>query len=389
MSALATRSELEKLARTLDVELAEVSFLEDLPADQLRGFRASIYELIFSDDRELFALIAAWIRRLPPAAAARVAQRTGPLITARVATETPAGWASEVAARLPVPFIADACLYLDPRRTQDLLRRFPTELVVALARELADREDYMTISRFVEFFPDAAVAAVIEGVEDERVLLQVAFYMGAKNRVDHLFRLLSPGRIERLMVSVEDESPELLPQLLSLLIHTGYRLKRELGDLAAAQDPSVLTGYIRATHDQRLWGDMLPVVASMSDGAREKVVNLPVLREEAIQAGILEAADAHRLWGLVLPLIARMDDDNQAAVARIMAARPEGTIARAAEAALMGEQWEPLLDLVRRMPEERQAELMAVLAELGAVDPDLRDRVSGSARAAGFAAAAG
>jgi hypothetical protein len=187
-----------------------------------------------------------------------------------------------------------------------------------------------------------------------------------------------------MILRVEAEAAELLPAFLSLLIHVSYGLKRELGDLAAAQDEAVLTGYVRAAHEQGLWIDVLPVVAAMSEASRHRVVNLPILREPDVQESIVRTADEQRLWGLVLPLVELMDDGNREAVATILACKTRGALESAADAALMGERWEPLLDLVRRMPAARQEEFAAIVQGFGAVDPELVSRIASRAEALGF-----
>jgi hypothetical protein len=283
-------------------------------------------------------------------------------------------------------FAADVCVDLDPRRTRDLVANLPTAWAIDVALELARRGDFVTMSRFVDFVSDEAVRGVVEAIEDEAALLRVAFYMGSKNRMDHFFGMLPSKRLEALIVRVEDEPDELLPALLSLLIHVSYGLKRELGDIAAAQDESVLTGYVRATQRQDLWSDILPVVAAMSEPSRRKVVNLPILKEPAVQERVVAAADHHTLWGVVLPLVELMTPDTRAVVAGIVAAKDHATLEGAGEAALMGEQWDSLLDLAALMPQTKQDELAVIVSAFGEVDPDLLKRVAAAAGQRGFGA---
>jgi hypothetical protein len=312
---------------------------------------------------------------MPSGIAARMALRVGPLVTARTAAALVSRQAVEVAQRLPTPAAADIAAYLDPRRAHELLGHLPTQRIVDIALELLARRDFITMSRFVEYLPDDAIRAVVETTEDEGALLRVAFYMGSKNRLDHLFRMLTPQRLERMIVRVQEESEELLPAFLSLLIHVSYALKRELGDFAAQQDDAVLDGYIRATQEHGLWADMLPVVAAMSPQARRRVVNLAVLRDPIVQESIVDTADERRLWGLVLPMVELMDDANREAVASILARKDTAALEAAADAALMGEYWPALLDLVRRMPERQQVDFAAIVRRYGDVDPELVERV--------------
>jgi hypothetical protein len=386
VSQLAIQSELDKLGRTLGVETDTLGFLDHVPAEQLRAMRVAIYELLYREDRMLFGRLAAVGARLPVAVMLKVAERFGPLVTAKVATEMPSGRGAEIARRMSTRFAADVCVDLDPRRTRDLIAHLPTSWMVDVALELARRGDFVTMSRFVDFVSDEAIRGMVEAIDDEGNLLRVAFYMGAKNRMDHFFRMLPSSRLEALILRVEEEPDELLPALLSLLIHVSYDLKRELGDIAAAQDESVLTGYVQATERQDLWPDILPVVAAMSAPCRRKVVNLPILGEQEVQGSIVRAADDHGLWGVLLPLVEMMNAATRTTMASIMAAKDHATLQRAGDAALMGEQWETLLDLTALMPQAKQDELAAIVRSFGEVDPGLLRRVAQGASQRGFGA---
>ena len=386
MSQLAIQSELDKLGLTLDVDTEALGFLDHVAAEQLRTLRVAIYEVLYQEDRVLFARMAAVAKRLPVAVTLQIAERLGPLLTARVASEIPSGRGVEIARKMSTTFAADVCVDLDPRRTRDLIVHLPTGWLVEVALELARRGDFVTMSRFVDFVSDRAVQGVVEAMDDETDLLRVAFYMGAKNRMDHFFRMLPPKRLEALILRVEDDPDELLPALLSLLIHVSYGLKRELGNIAAAQDESVLTGYVRATQRLDLWPDILPVVAAMSEPFRGKVVNLPILSEPTVQESVVGAADDHGLWGVLLLLVELMNDATRAALAGIVAGRDDATLQGAGEAALMGEHWDGLLDLVALMPQRKQDELVAIVCAFGEVDPDLLRRVAAGAGQRGFGA---
>ncbi len=386
MIRIATRSELLKLSDTLALELDELAFLEALPPEELRALRAAIYEQMLAEDRIVFRRLARVVGRLPVTALTRMTLRVGPLIAARIAAELPTRIGAEVAERLPPEFLADVCRYVDPRRTRDLFHAVPDEKAVAVALVMVERGDHMTLSRFADFLTDGAIKNFVDHVPDERDLLRVAFFIGSKNLIDHIFALIPEERVRRLVRSIGEPTDELLAELLSLLIHVNYRHKRALGDLVAAQDEALLAAYVRAAHEQDLWGEMMPVVAAMSPDAREKAVNLSILREPAVQERIIAAADERRLWGILLPMIELMDDDNRVAVAGVIAKRPFATLENAADAALMGEAWNTLLDLVGRMPAAKQEEFAGIARRLGEVDADLLGRIAERAAAAGVGA---
>ena len=377
MSRLGTLSEIEKLSATLGLGADELAFLSAISPDELRSFRVSIYERLFAIDAPLFERLAALVLRLPAPVAARLAERSfGPLIAARLAAELPAGDAAAIASRVSVEFFADTAAHLDPRRTRDLIARLEPERIAALAHELVRRREYMTISRFIEFVSDEQARAAIDAIEDEADLLRITFYMGSKNRMDHLFRTLAPERIGRMVARVEQDSGTLLPAFLAVLIHVSYELKGSLAEILAAQPPEVLTGYIRATQDGELWRDVLPVVATMPPAAQHAVVNLPILGEEAVQRAIIETADAAGLWALLLPLLREMGDANRHAVAAIVAEMGADTFARAIDGALLGERWDVLVDLAARMPAADRAQLIELIERtIGPYDGELLARI--------------
>ncbi len=384
MSRLGTQSEIDKLGATLALETEQLAFLSEIAPDELRNLRIAIYERMFDQDSVLFERLATLGSRLPAAATARIAERAfGPLISARVVAEMAPEPALAIARRVSVAFFADTAPYLDPRRLRDMIVQLPIELAVSIARELVARGEFMTISRFVDFVSDEQTEAVVAAIDDEAAILRVAFYMGSKNRMDHLFRTLPDQRIARLVERVQERPADLLEPFLSVLIHVSYGLRREVGDVIAGLPEPVLDGYIRAVHNQGLWADVLPVVGGLSPAATRTIVNLPVLSEPDVQRSVVEVADAKLMWGTMLPLVALMDETNRDAVAAIVATLDVGALERASDAALMGEYWDTLLALVARMPAVKHEQLAAIVGKLAPVDPELVERIERRAQELG------
>jgi hypothetical protein len=226
---------------------------------------------------------------------------------------------------------------------------------------------------------------VLEHIENDEMLLRISFFVESPDRLDHVVRLMPAERLRQAILLAVDESRDLLTEVMSLIIHVSYALKRDLGDLAAAQDESVLDRVVEAAHAQRLWTDLLPVISVVSPAAQRKVVNLPVLRDDPrVLEAILDAAHQGALWGEVLPLIRHMDEPMRAAVPGIAADLPPAALAGAADAALLGEYWDVLLDIARRIPEPRQREWAAIVARYGEVDPELLARLRHRATDLGF-----
>lgn len=385
MTRLASRAEVHKLSRTLGATDGALAFLERLPPETLRELRLGTYEALFSLDEKLTQRITQLLRYLPVFLVAWIARLAGPLLTARIAGEMPARRAARMAQRLPPTFVADVCLHLDPRCAHDLILALPTPSILGFAKELLRREDWITTGRFVDFLSDDAIRAVLEHIRDDEILLRVSFYLESRNRLDHVVRLLPPERLRAAILLAVDSSRDILTEVLSLIIHVSYALKRELGDLAAAQDEGVLNRVVQATQQQGLWADLLPTISVLSIEAQRKVVNLPVLREDPnVLHGILDAACTQRLWCDLLPLIPYMGEPMRAAVARLAAELPHDALVGAADAALLGEHWEPLLDIARRIPPARQREWANILRRYGEVDAELLARIERRAQALGF-----
>ena len=385
MTRLAARAEVLKLCRTLGADPEALCFLERLPAEQVRELRRAVYDRFFLFDRKLFDRVTRAFRRLPFWLGAWMARLAGPLLTARVAGDLPARQAARMAQRLPPAFVADVCLYLDPRCAHDLIHALPTAAILPIALELLQRRDWITTGRFVDFLPDEAIRAVLEHIENDEMLLRISFFVESPNRLDHVVHLMPAERLRQAILLAVDESRDLLTEVMSLIIHVSYALKRELGDLAAAQDESVLDRVVEAAHAQQLWTDLLPAISVLSETAQHKVVNLPILREDpAVLCSILDAAHRGALWGDVLPLVRYMDEPMRMAVARFAGNLPVDALEGAADAALLGEHWEALLDIARRIPEPRQRVWAAIVKRYGEVDTDLLARIARRAGELGF-----
>ena len=386
MSRLAAAAEIDKLAHALGLRAGELAFLREIPAEELRAFRTAVYEHLFELDEILFRRLASLARRLPTWLVAFLGRWVfGPVVTARIAGEFSAQRGVAIARKLPTSFLADVCVHVDPRCARDLVRLFPLDRILEVALELVARRDYLTMGRLVDYLTDDAVHAVDEALADEEVLLRIGYYVESRNRLDHLVRLMPRDRVRRAILLVLDESKNVLPETASLLLSVSYGLKRELGDLAAQQDESVLDRVVLFAHEEKLFHEILPAFAVVSESSQRKIVNLPILRREpAVVASVLEAADAHDLWSVALPLVHLMQDDMRQVVAGIAAKLPRVAMERAAAAALTGEQWEALLDVIARMPAAKQREFADIVTGYADVDPELVVRIRGRAGAFGF-----
>ncbi len=194
----AVQAEIFKLARLLQVESRRLSYLEQVPLDDLRVLREQVTKTMFEAHEGGLRRLAATSRLLPTALVANLAQNTfGPLLAARVAGLLEPERAEELAGRLPTKFVADIAIELDPRRASTVIARIPPRRIFEITRELARRREYVTMGRFVGHLSDEGLGAALEALSDDD-LVQTLVVMEEPLDLDRLTRLTSRDRVERL-----------------------------------------------------------------------------------------------------------------------------------------------------------------------------------------------
>lgn len=318
MTSLAHQAETLKLARLLHVAPEQLPFLAKLDADEIRGLRQRATASLFDGDRHLFHRVAAATRLLPGPIAALIAEKAlGPLLCARVAGLLPPDRAVDIAKRLHTPFLADVCLELDPRHVCELIAAMPVQRIVEVAHELARRREYITMARFVDVLPEAAMRATLDALQDDEALLRIGFFVEDPARLSSVIQMLSEHRLSNMIrVSVEGAA-ELWAEALALINAIAAPQRRLMARLAAALDEPVIERMIGLTHEAALWPSLLPVVAEMDDDARERLARVRALNDDAVLTSMLLAADAADLWDPLLPLVARMDAATQQRAAKV------------------------------------------------------------------------
>lgn len=303
MSKLAREAERLKLARLLEREPADLAFVNRLPAPAITALRRSILASLYESHDALFERMARAGRLLPMALMAKVAEKAiGPWLCARVAGHMPVDRAVEMATRLPVAFLADTCLEIDPRRVRPLLQRIPLRVMRSVAAELVHRRDFITLGRFVDDLADEAAEAVMADISDEGILLEIAFFAEDRQHLAHVVRRLSDERKSAAIRAAQEQG--LWSRAIALMNYVDDELCMSLGDLAAAEDDALLTGMLEAIDGERLWADALPVVARMSAAARRRILALPVIDSSDMLRSALETARDLDLWGEIETVVA-------------------------------------------------------------------------------------
>jgi hypothetical protein len=310
---LESRVEILKLARLLHREPERLSYLEDVPADDIRRLRERATDRLFDADGQALQRVAAASRLLPAPVAASIGQRAfGPLLCARMAGRLDPGRGVELASRLPAEFLADVAVELDPRRAAEVIVRIPTAQIVEVAAVLAQRKEYVAMGRFVGHLSDEAIAGALEVIDDAS-LLQIVFVLEGKQRLNHVAGLLPEARLRGLVRAAAKE--KLWPEALDLLSHLNERRRGRFADVAAEQSDAVLGGLVVAAQEHDLWDLVLPVTRVMSEQSRRRFAALPAIHDPEVLASLVRTTAEHGLWSELLPLVELLPEDGRRAVA--------------------------------------------------------------------------
>ncbi len=228
--ALAVRSEILKLARLLERDPESLSYLEQVPADDIRALRELATERLYDAGGGAISRLALASKLIPPGLIATLATRTfGPVLSARVAGELDPSRAVDVARKLPAPFLADIAIELDPRRAGAVIGSIPAELAGEVARELTRRGEHVTMGRFVGHIAPDALRSSLEAMTGSD-LLAVAFVLEDKSTLDGLIDELGPERLDEVLAAADDEGlwPEALELFAGLSPDTQERIAARL-----------------------------------------------------------------------------------------------------------------------------------------------------------------
>lgn len=306
MSALESRAEILKLARLLERDPESLHYLAQVSTDGLRRLRAQATDVLFAANHGAFARLAAASRLLPVAVVATIGERAfGAELSARIAGQLDPGRAVEMAARLPVGFLAEVAVHLDPRRAGNLLSQIPPSRVAEITNELADRREYVTMGRLVGHLPSESLAAAVR-VLDDGALLRSGFLIEDKDKLQGLVSLLAPARLDRIVDAAARE--DLWPEALDLLSHLTPQQQADFAERTSKLEGYVTESLVSAAHEHDLWVALLPLVADLPTDAQtrmaEAVGKLGLGRAERVKiAGYVRSAG---LQGRVVPLSAAL-----------------------------------------------------------------------------------
>ena len=309
MSAIARRGELVKLGRLLGVDPDAMSYVGALDAAGVRAVREALSARLFDDAKPMLQRVARGSKVLPNGTTARIAERAfGAMLCARIASLLAPDHALDLAIRMSDPFLADVSAQIDPRGASPVIGGIPADRIVAVAKILVARRDYVTMARFVDFLAPATIAAVIAAIPDELDLLHIGAYVESPAKLAELIGQLPTPRLGAMLASLQGGDGDLWREALAVAELLDDRWKRPLGDIAAELDPAVLVALVAAAEKFAVWDAALPLVLAMSEVSQRHFLALPIVRERTVLSAVLAAADGLDRWADVIAF-ARMSPE--------------------------------------------------------------------------------
>ncbi|MDT4918942.1 MAG: hypothetical protein QOH89_3642 [Pseudonocardiales bacterium] len=351
-------AEITKLARLLGVERKDLTYLDQLPAEALRGFRLQATDRLFAADAGRLRRVAAASKLVPVPLTVKIAQAAfGPLLCAATAGLLDPPHAVKVASRCPTSFLADVTVHIDPRRAPEVIAAVPPDLVVAVAKELLARDEHVTMGRFVSYLKRGTLAAAIPEIPDDADLLRVAFVMEGKDKLNELIDL-AQDRLPGLVRTAYEQ--DLWAEALDLIGHLSLANLARIAEVTADQGDDVLSAIVRAADEHDAWDALLPVTATMAPEILDRFAALPAVHEDAVLQRIVGTALAGPQWLALLPLTKHLDREVLVRVAGMVAELDDETLERLAEQAHEAAEWDALLPIALAFDDDARRRLAAL-----------------------------
>lgn len=360
MDKLRSRAETLKTARLLDVEPDALTFLRDLPVEDVRRFRESCVAALFDRTPEMLDRIASATKLVPAGVAAAISQKAlGPRLAAGVAGRLEPTRAADIIEKLPVPFTAESCGHLDPRRIKGIVDRLDEGLVVRIAVALAERGDHLTMGRFVGYLPDSALRRILPQVDDGAVL-RTGFLIDVPERLGQIIDLMGAERLASVIASASGQG--LWPEALAVAGMVTGEQRGRIASLAAARPTAELDSLVVTVDEQELWESLLPLVALLGEEERRAVAGLASLREPGVLGGVVRAVVGTGLWGEFLPLVEVLPPESRKVVADAAGALPAADLDALALEVDKRDLWELVMPLVELMDDEAKTRIFELPA---------------------------
>ncbi|CAM3073279.1 hypothetical protein [Skermania piniformis] len=232
MISFATRAELIKIARVLDVDPDDLNYLADASPAALREFRVELARTLDKRYQALFARLGKAGSLVPAGVAAKIATTFfGPALCGPIAANLPPAKAAGLIEQLPVGFLADTARYIDPDVAAPVVRALDSRSMSPVVQELLRRGDHVSLARFVNALTDRQLRQIVPQVRTGDDLLLTALNVETAQRLDALLALLPDDRVAALLQAAVDR--DLVAESIPVLAAVSPQAQQRLARIAA------------------------------------------------------------------------------------------------------------------------------------------------------------
>ncbi|MGH9184954.1 MAG: hypothetical protein ACRD0U_03910 [Acidimicrobiales bacterium] len=304
-----TDANLAKLARTLEVDASEVEFLAYLDVGDLRDLRWRINDRLNSADAKRLQGVMAASKLVPIGLAATIGEKWfGPILCARLVGLVEPKRGGQYARHLSVEFMADITTRTDPRVVGDLIHELRLPDMQAIANNLLDRGDYLTLSHFVGHLPPTVVADILAAIDDNAAVVRIARYVEDLGHLDPVVALLPDERLVALVRAVDHE--DLWVDGLYLFSHLSADQVSRIASIVVSLGDQVVVAAIEAFDRHDLWDQGLALLAHLSDDEMQRVAGvLDLVDDNVIAAALVHIARQVEDLMILDTVVARLPDE--------------------------------------------------------------------------------
>lgn len=286
-----------KLERLLGADEGSLAYLNSTHSSVVRAFREDFSDALYRRHQDNYARLAKLSRVLPVGASAKLAETVlGSVLGAGVAGEMDPDRAGKLAGKLSATFLAKLSVHLEPHRAAKIIGKIPQDVIVAVAQELVDKEEYITLARFVTAIDSQTLRAVMDAIPSADALLRVGIFVEQRESLSDLLEQLSEQRRSEILTAAT--AANLWPQMLVLLTHLNDKMKGVMGDAVVALGAGLMALILETCREHKLWEPLILTVANMSGENRRLVLALPLLHDTEMLRSLLEDIHSESLWSL-------------------------------------------------------------------------------------------
>jgi hypothetical protein len=298
--AARTEAALLRLARVLEVEVADVEFLRVVGADALRAVRALVLNRLYEGEDQVLALTAAAAPYIPIALSNRiVATLVPPTIGAALVGRLDPDRAVQGAAQVPAEYLADCAQVMDPRIFGAIVPELRIGAVEPVVAVLLARGDFVTLGTLAPELTDEQVRALACGIDDEE-LLRLLHDVEGSFHADRLVSLL-PDRLDGLLRAAHEEA--LWAQALELTTTFGRPNLALIADAIARQPDPALASLGAAVVEGELAEHLLRLVSAAAEPARRRLARGPAAQDDRLVATLVACAAEKAMWPALLQFV--------------------------------------------------------------------------------------